>query len=1141
MGRHNATEVIGLKALAHRQILISFFVAAMMLFGVPLAKAQSDDALFAEQERRVIHFGVLTTEGVTRAIEAWQPTVDLLNQEADILQVPYRFVLKPHSLPALKDAIQNGELDFALTNPAYFVAAEVEHGARAVLSRARLWDDRTFGRIGSLIFTQQDSEYRSLYDLRGKSVMAVGKDDFSGWWLAQQEFNRRRLDVDRHLDQLVFANGNAREVVYAVQAGLVDAGVVEAGTLEGLDQAGVLDMDDFAPLEPVLHQGYPFMTSTELYPEWVLSALPSVKEPVLAHVINVLLNVAPDSFESEVAGNAVWQAPHNYQSIHNLLISLRVAPYENYLLQAAGRIYQSYRFYILAFVTLTLGSLLFLVFQLRRNMIMAEINKDVLQSEIRSKVFYRSAVEEHTVFCMLDTRGRITHVNPSFCDTTDRARAELMGTQLMDILPEHEQMILQNDVMSSMRSGQPWDGPMKLFRSDGSMAWAQCTIIPVSGSEEELSEIAVVATDMTQTRKGITETTFNDSLELIEDQVVVFAPSSFDIIYCNQAAEEMFVGRRANIDTWKDRKVNDFITPDDMRSLQMRCESLEDGPQRRMTWEVAANNGTPYEISLEYVQPENDEPRFIAMYRDITARKVAEKAKNDFVATVSHELRTPLTSMKGALGLALSGAIGEMPEQMNKMVSMASNNCDKLVTLINDMLDIEKMTEGSMEFVMDKVDLSEVVEEVVEANKLKVEKRGINVRFNLEEPEEDGLFAMGERGRLVQLLENVVDNAVKFSEDNSEVIVSLFEHRGRLRVSIRDFGCGIPNSARSTIFDKFTQADMGDTRAAGGTGLGLAVAKAITEGHNGRIFFASEEEVGSEFFIDLPRVVGDEVISLEEANALADQSQASAMEARGASSDKAVPGTAAISYDSMEVAQFSQVGMRADQIEEEGEVYESQSSIQNLLVQLRSGGFEVDIESGSVSVAQVVSGKGVVGQSNVFNWLSDQGRSLIVGLNERNKLANIAVSVIQAKAVDDNLSDALMLNGVRANLYTNWLSTLPELVDHSDLKFDLMAVAASDQPILDAEEINMSAVNDVPQALALAGMENFDAILHFDTLGLANCMTVIPLVGGQLPSSVPVVMVVSQSDAPEAERGVVSKFARSNPSGRGKARRRSRG
>jgi signal transduction histidine kinase len=646
---------------------------------------------------------------------------------------------------------------------------------------------------------------------------------------------------------------------------------------------------------------------------------------------------------------------------------------------------------------------------------------------------------------------------------------------------------------------------------------------------------------MTQTRKGISEATFNDSLELIEDQVIVFRPENYELLYCNQAAEEMFVGRRANIDTWREKKVSHFITEDDMRSLQMRCQSLQEGPQRRMTWEVTASNGTPYEISLEYVEPENDEPRFISMYRDITARKVAEKAKNDFVATVSHELRTPLTSMKGALGLALSGAIGEMPEQMNKMVSMASNNCDKLVTLINDMLDIEKMTEGSMEFALEKVDLAEVVEEVVEANNIKGEKRSVSVRYNLNE-DEDGMFTQGERARLVQLLENVVDNAVKFSDDNSEVIVSLLVYRGRLRVSVRDFGCGIPTGSRGTIFDKFTQADMGDTRAAGGTGLGLAVAKAITEGHNGRIFFASEEGTGSEFFIDLPRLIDEEVISLEDANKFAEEAAELARAERGEDLEDSGPRTnVAISYDSLEVTQFSQVGLSADQLEEEGEVFESQSSIQNLLVQLRSGGFDVEIETGSVSVAQIVSGKGVVGQSTVFNWLSDQGRNLITGLSERNQLANISVSVIQAKAIDENLTDALMLNGVRANLYTNWLSTLPELVDKDDLKFDLMAVASSDLPILDAEEINMSSVNDVQQALALAGMEKFDAVLHFDTLGLANCMTVIPVIGGKLPSTVPVVLVVSQTEAPEAERGVVSKFARSNPAGRGKSRRRSRG
>jgi PAS domain-containing protein len=127
-------------------------------------------------------------------------------------------------------------------------------------------------------------------------------------------------------------------------------------------------------------------------------------------------------------------------------------------------------------------------------------------------------------------------------------------------------MMLQNDVMSSMRAGQPWDGPMKVYKADGSIAWAQCTIIPGSGAEEELSEIAVVATDMTQTRKGISEATFNDSLELIEDQVIVFRPENYELLYCNQAAEEMFVGRRANIDTWREKKVSHFITEDDMRS-----------------------------------------------------------------------------------------------------------------------------------------------------------------------------------------------------------------------------------------------------------------------------------------------------------------------------------------------------------------------------------------------------------------------------------------------------------------------------------------------------------------------------------------------------------------------------------------------
>lgn len=1145
MGPHSETVRRGLNAYGYRIFLITWISAALLLLMTPFARAQDLPeydlgAYSAFDEIQELRLGVLTTEGVTRAIEAWRPTVDLLNREALITEKPYRFVLKPHSLPSLTAAVAAGELDFVLSDPAFFVASEVEHGARAVLSRARMWEERTYGEIGALIFTRADSPINTLEGLNEQRLMAMGVDDFSGWWLAEQEFYRRRLDPERLVSELIFAGGNEREIVYAVQSGLVDAGVVQAGVLEALATEGALDMNEFKPLEPILHQGYPFMTTTALYPEWVLSAMPNVDEGVLAHVINVMLNIGPESEVSIAAGNAVWQAPHNYQSVHDLLISLRVRPYENYLMQAAARIYQNYRNYILVLIVLIFGSLAFLGLQLRRNMLMIEHNKDVLQSEIRSKVFYRSAVEEHTVFLMLDTRGRITHVNPSFCETTERERSDLMGSQLMDILPEHEQLVLQNDVMASMRTGQPWDGPMKLYKSDGSLAWAQCTIIPVSGADEELSEIAVVATDMTQTRQGISEATFNDSLELIEDQVVVFRPHNYELLYCNQAATELFVARRANIETWRDRRVSDFVRPDDMRALELRCEALQEGAQKRMTWEVEASNGTPYEISLEYVQPENDEPRFIAMYRDITARKVAEKAKNDFVATMSHELRTPLTSMKGALGLALSGAIGDMPEQMNKMVSMASDNCDKLVTLINDMLDIEKLASGEIEFAKEPVNLADVVEEVVEKFKLKGEKRNVSVRYDLIE-DDNGMNTLGERPRLIQLFTNILDNAVKFSDDASEVIVALNVHRDRLRVSVRDFGCGIPSAARATIFDKFTQADMGDTRSAGGTGLGLAVSKAITEGHDGRIFFASEDNVGSEFFIDLPWLVEETLITLDDANQLALDAAASLSDDMAYDGKTAQRVGGAISYDSLEVAQFSSAGVASTAVEDETETPEAVSSIQNLLVQLRSGGFSVDIESGSVSVAQVVSGKGVVGQSSLFNWMGDKGRQLVSGLSKAEKLGNLPVSVIRAKSEDENLSDALMLNGVRANLYANWLSTLPEFVNEDDLKLDMLTVAEKDAPSLDDEAINITSVGDVDQALSLANMDNFDAVLHFDTLGLANCMTVIPVAGGRLPSSVPVILVVSETDAPEAERGVVSKFARSNPSGRGRARRRQRG
>ncbi len=1098
---HDASLVRALKALDRWNKIWVLLWA--MLFSAVLGTASF--AQDTPQEIEVYDVGVLTTEGATRALESWRPTFAFLNQEAELLELPYRFALRPHTVESLSAEVAGGNLDFAITNPALFVAMEVESGARAVLSQAHMWNGRTHNEIGAVVFVRTDSSIRRLDQMRGASVMAVSASDFDGWWLAEQEFRRYRLDPDTLLDELIFSGGNQREVVYAVQSGLVDAGVVPAGVLEQLAQEGVIDLADFSPVSLNENADHPFWVSTELYPEWLLSAMPGVSEETLALVINSLLNIQADSTESKAAGDVVWQAPQNYQVVHDLLISLRVRPYENYLVQAIGRIYRAYRWWILGGTTLIVFSLIFLVYQLRRNMMLAEERKNVLQSEIRSKIFYRSAVEEHTVFCMLKPDGRISHVNDSFCETSARARADLLNRPLSELLPKREQEILQDDIMKAMEVGAPWDGPLKILREDGTVAWAQTTVIPVSGAGDELSEIAVVATDMTQTRKGISDESFHDSLELIEDQVVVLRPGSLDLLYMNKAAEARLLKARMG-GVWKDRSAKDIVTESDLRALELRCEALQEGPQRRMTWEVTAQNGTPYEISLEYVQPENDEPRFISIYRDITARKVAEKAKNEFVATVSHELRTPLTSMKGALGLAMSGAIGEMTPQMDKMIGMAANNCDRLVLLINDILDMEKIEAGKMDFKMAPVDMADIVDKALESNKFYAEKFGATMRLH-QVDDGNGFMTMGDQNRLTQVMDNLMSNAAKFSEKGSEVIVSLIIHKGRLRFSIRDFGCGIPKSAQATIFDKFTQADMGDTRTQQGTGLGLSIAKLIVESHKGAIFFASEPDIGTEFYVDLPRIVDEELVPLEETG---------------------------------EPVVFSSIGLNAgsdtSQIEDDG-----QSEVPLFIAQLRSAGFEVEQESGSVNVNQIVSGKGVVGQSSVFNWLTEDGRALVAGLFEREKLSNRDVSVVQAKSVDGNLSDPVVMNGLKANMYSSWLSNIPAFAGKEGLSFKLMGVGKNSLTKLDSEEASMTAAGDVSQALALADNEEFDAILHFDQVESGHCMTIVPVSGGRLPASVPVIMIVTQVQTAESERGVVSKFSRPSGAGRGKARRRARG
>ncbi len=234
---------------------------------------------------------------------------------------------------------------------------------------------------------------------------------------------------------------------------------------------------------------------------------------------------------------------------------------------------------------------------------------------------------------------------------------------------------------------------------------------------------------------------------------------------------------------------------------------------------------------------------------DITERKKIERMKNEFISVVSHELRTPLTSIKGSIGLLASDKICDLSEKARQLLDIANSNCERLIRLINDMLDIEKIEAGRMDFKFNKVDLTNLIQEAIAANQPLAQKSNVILEF-----QSPGKYEIrADYDRITQVITNLLSNAIRFSPPHQKVKIRLSSLLNRVRVSITNFGPGIPKEFQSKIFGKFIQADSSDSRQKSGTGLGLNISKAIVEKHGGTISFVSTQDNGTTFYFELPQ------------------------------------------------------------------------------------------------------------------------------------------------------------------------------------------------------------------------------------------------------------------------------------------------
>ncbi|TIQ42401.1 MAG: response regulator [Mesorhizobium sp.] len=239
----------------------------------------------------------------------------------------------------------------------------------------------------------------------------------------------------------------------------------------------------------------------------------------------------------------------------------------------------------------------------------------------------------------------------------------------------------------------------------------------------------------------------------------------------------------------------------------------------------------------------------ITYNRDITEQKRNAQVKNDFISTVSHELRTPLTSIRGSLGLIAAGVAGELPPKAANLVNIAHNNSERLVLLINDILDMEKIESGVITFKIKQMAVRPVLEQAIAASSNYLAENRIRIVLVDDAPRAEANI---DPDRMHQVMANLLSNAIKFSDPGGTVTVTLQRRdRDTLRISVIDQGAGIPEAFRSRIFGKFEQADASSTRKKGGTGLGLSIVKTIVEKLGGGVSFETEEGKGTSFHVDL--------------------------------------------------------------------------------------------------------------------------------------------------------------------------------------------------------------------------------------------------------------------------------------------------
>lgn len=485
-----------------------------------------------------------------------------------------------------------------------------------------------------------------------------------------------------------------------------------------------------------------------------------------------------------------------------------------------------------------------------------------VQRLARAEERYRDLFEKSQAMIWIqDREGVLLDLNPASADSLGYQMPEMKGRNLKDfIIPTERHTFGQ---YLERASGQETSkGLLKLYTKNGATRfWMYQTSLSEDSGEISVRCHALDVTESQQAERELERLSRRNELILESVGEGVYGINlAGECSFVNPAALK-FTGYSAEELMKAAHTMHEILQPHKGDGQPYPWEdsavftTLSDGEVRRVKAEwMWRRDGSRFPVDYVVSPIVEDDERIlgaVVTFQDVTERRAIEQMKNEFISIVSHELRTPLTSIRGSLGLLASGLLKKFPDKAEKMLKIAVENTDRLVRLINDILDIERLESGKVTIEQRECELSSLMLGAAETMQAMAQDNGVRL---IVEPFQTTVWA--DSDRCLQVFTNLLSNAIKFSENDGEVklLAELYGDDGGhwVKVSVKDSGRGVPPEALEKIFERFGQVDASDSREKGGTGLGLPICKTIVEQHGGKMWVESKSGEGSTFFFTLP-------------------------------------------------------------------------------------------------------------------------------------------------------------------------------------------------------------------------------------------------------------------------------------------------